>query len=46
MARPHSDENFDRNVVIELRKYGHDVLAAMIRAFGNRGVVCIHGTSV
>jgi hypothetical protein len=28
MARLHSDENFDRHVVEELRKRGHDILTA------------------
>lgn len=38
MARLHSDENFDRHVVEELRKYGHDVLTAREAGRDNRRI--------
>src|SRR5258708_4313517 len=38
MARLHSDENFDRNVVVELRKLGHDVLTALEAGRANQRI--------
>ncbi len=38
MARLHSDENFDRHVVEELRRLGHDVLTARDAGRDNRKI--------
>jgi hypothetical protein len=38
MARLYTDEDFDRFVVVELRRLGHDVLTMQEDGCGNRGV--------
>lgn len=38
MARLYADEDFDRTVVVELRRLGHDVLTLQEDGCGERGV--------
>lgn len=38
MARLYADEDFDRTVVVELRRLGHDTLTIQEDGCGNRGV--------
>ena len=38
MARLYADENFDRAVVMELRRLGHDVLTAQEAGQANQGI--------
>jgi hypothetical protein len=38
MAKIYGDEDFDLQVVVELRKLGHDVLTVQEAGQGNRGV--------
>lgn len=38
MARLYADEDFDRTIVVELRRLGHDVLTIQEDGCGNRGV--------
>jgi hypothetical protein len=38
MARLYADEDFDREVVVELRRLGHDVLTLQEDGCGGRGV--------
>jgi predicted nuclease of predicted toxin-antitoxin system len=38
MARLYADEDFDRTVVVELRRLGHDAITIQEDGCGNRGV--------